>query len=532
MKTANTLTALEIMARLPEGKSVDVPRYLREHGNPEAAQAWIDMNEEHRDNFKQAANAEETLDELAKLSTWEEGHKKKDDPRDHKGEGSLTPGMEEKKAAQDSLDLLARMATEEYPWEKCIEDKKKDPKVKDPEAVCAWIKNKSQGKAAAEDSLDLLTRMAQQPGDITKDTNLASLEGMLARFEKGKPADPCGQPGMSESECAKWKQYEGKVEDLAESKVANASKRALRGWVISPDQLLHRALMNGLLTVAQAHTRALQRAAQSVAEDLRETWPEGEGFGSSDGTYAVKQMLEEAGFKMAFVGGRLSVVQPPMHLAAKEKDPKNEDPEAPLDETWGKSALHPPQVHLARMPSGLYGYTRAIQSSCEGSISKLTRVATALARRAYQKDEKVPTFLAVHAKRGSSLPAKILVAAMKGLGPKIASQIELAETETDMDKTEKTAAQKGPKYGLYGYSAKTANLGLLSCANLREAAGHIASDLHSRRAEHHANIIGFLQSHAKQARCLYSRLLQASYPDAELRLASTKDVGEWLAWEE
>lgn len=47
----------EVLARFEEGKSVDVPAYLREHDNPDAAQAWIDKNEEHRDKFKSAAGS-------------------------------------------------------------------------------------------------------------------------------------------------------------------------------------------------------------------------------------------------------------------------------------------------------------------------------------------------------------------------------------------------------------------------------------------------------------------------------------------
>lgn len=44
----------ERLARFEKGVSVDVPEYLREHGNPEAADAWVEMNEEHKDNFKSA----------------------------------------------------------------------------------------------------------------------------------------------------------------------------------------------------------------------------------------------------------------------------------------------------------------------------------------------------------------------------------------------------------------------------------------------------------------------------------------------
>lgn len=574
MKT-DTLNALEIMARFPEGQSVDVPAYLREHGNPDAAQDWIDMNEEHRDKFKsaaiddplyaeekdemKAASLDDSLTALALLATWEEGHVDEDDPRDHEGEGSMIPGLEEKKAAAkaktvesakamfkkyqnslvgrqtkktwhdfyeapvpvvepDDLDLLAKMAKEDYPWEQCIKDQKANPKIKDPEAVCGKIKAESQGKKA--DSLAALEQLAQQPGDITKDTNTAEMEGMLARFQEGKPADPCKQPGMSESECAKWEQYKGKVEGLG-------------GPTASGDDDKDARFEEGVPA----------DPTENRSEDDKAKWQKYHG------------QIES------------------------------------LTASWGDSVG---EKTAARVPSGLYGYKRAVQSSCEGSIKRLTKAATAVARKAYRKDENIPMFLATHAKRGGSLPAKILVAAMKGMGPRVAALVETGEKKAayqvtvtwrdrpDMDGLQKqsgleiegyndtgkvsvislaAASEDGVRsqiqrimkfpgvanavyqgeaktaamqyrYGLYGYPSKTASLGLTSCAMLREAAGHVAAELHRRRAESHADITGFLQSHAKQARCLYSKLLHASYPDLDMRLASSKGVTEWLVWEE
>lgn len=43
-----------LMARFPEGKDVDVPAYLREHGNPEAADRWETEHKKHQDLLKQA----------------------------------------------------------------------------------------------------------------------------------------------------------------------------------------------------------------------------------------------------------------------------------------------------------------------------------------------------------------------------------------------------------------------------------------------------------------------------------------------
>jgi hypothetical protein len=398
----HTLVALKIMARFEEGKPADPCQNLSE----EDCAKWNDMNEQYGDKFKTAED--KTLAELYKLATWEEGHKKKDDdPRDHEGEGSLIPGMEEKKAS--GLDLLTQLAAE-------------------------------------------ISKNAFRMGDPTDGDNTSETDSMLARFEEGKPANPC--QNMTDKDCAEWKQMNEKHKDNFKTAVN------------------------------------LPADVERYVKEVKEGNPD----------YTEEQIWATA-----------------WSIYCRN----NSDSEHCHQKDYLKAA---------RVPSGLYGYTRSVQSSCEGSIRKLTRVASALAKKAYQKDDKVPEFLALHAKRGSSLTAKILVSAMKGLGPKVAAKIAAAEKEAET-KTAKT----GPKYGLYGYASKTANLGLTSCSNLWEAAGHISSDLHGRKADSHPHITGFFQSHAKQARCLYSMLLHSAYPDADRKCASVKtpqNVAEWISWED
>jgi hypothetical protein len=203
----------------------------------------------------------------------------------------------------------------------------------------------------------------------------------------------------------------------------------------------------------------------------------------------------------------------------------------------------------AQDPSGLYGYTRAIQSSCEGSIRKMAKSALRIAKEAYAKNEDVAPFLAAHAKRSNSLSAKILVAAMKNIGPKIASDMRLAELKADLlpaDLLTKQACQyygtvtegyriAARKFGLYGYAAKTASLGLQACTALRETAGQVTADLHGRKADAHNHITGFFKSHSKEAKCMYAKMLCASYPDFDRKTASVispTTVGEWLTWED
>jgi len=264
---------------------------------------------------------------------------------------------------------------------------------------------------------------------------------------------------------------------------------------------------------------------------------------------------------------------------------------------WGDPIERPEPVEgktAGRAPSGLYGYTKRIQRDVEASIRKLQRKAKAIAKAAYKKDENVAPFLAFHAKRGKSTSAKILVAALKGLGPKVASVVKEADDVADVlymhddicldderdraelvrDLSEVTGApprkieqkfrgrdecledpriretirqwmmrvgsedgDKQASYGIYGFRSKTATLGLNACTTLKGQAGSIASDLHRRQTDRHAHITGFLKEHTKAARCNYARILNASYPDAEMRLASKRQpeppltVSEWLSWE-
>jgi hypothetical protein len=85
------------------------------------------------------------------------------------------------------------------------------------------------------------------------------------------------------------------------------SRVAARGeYVVHPENILHRALMNGLITPEEAKSTKFQHAAQEAAEELAASWPEGEGFGSSDMTFVVQDMLDNAGVKTHFVNHRLT----------------------------------------------------------------------------------------------------------------------------------------------------------------------------------------------------------------------------------
>jgi len=156
--------------------------------------------------------------------------------------------------------------------------------------------------------------------------------------------------------------------------------------------------------------------------------------------------------------------------------------------------------------SGLYGYTKSTQTDVESSVRKAEKMVGQLARDIYAKDEGTVGFLQAHVKRGNSSSARLLLSAMKSIGPKVASRVA-----TDHS----AAKESGDKVakGLYGHPAKTARLALNACTELRAAIGEIASDLHGRRQAKYAKITGFLQEHSKTTKCSYSRMLLSSYPD-------------------
>ena len=146
------------------------------------------------------------------------------------------------------------------------------------------------------------------------------------------------------------------------------------------------------------------------------------------------------------------------------------------------------------------------QRTVEATIRKATRRANSIAKALYKKDPRTAAFLGTHAKRTKSASARILVACMKNLGPKFASE------------TEKTAG-----LGMYGMNSKTAKLALAACTDVTESMGQLAYDLHARKASRHERITGFLGAHSKSARCLYAKMLLASYPEAATILTAAED---------
>lgn len=166
-------------------------------------------------------------------------------------------------------------------------------------------------------------------------------------------------------------------------------------------------------------------------------------------------------------------------------------------------------------PSGMYGFTKAIQRSAEAATRKLSRSALKIAKRVFAKDEQVVPFLQAHMKREDSKPARVLLAALKEVGPKLASEMRGGHPKE----------AGAPEYGLYGFKAKTADLGLDACKEVRATAGRITADLHRRRADQHEKITGFYKTHSDMAKCAYSGMLLSCYPDASMKVAADKGAG-------
>lgn len=149
-----------------------------------------------------------------------------------------------------------------------------------------------------------------------------------------------------------------------------------------------------------------------------------------------------------------------------------------------------PRVAAAK---GLYGFPSAVEKTAGVANRRLAREASKIARAAMKKDAGVVDFLKTHAKRDGSRPAKVLLAALKETLPRVAAAAEV---------------------GMYGHKARTAQVGVQACADVRLAAGRIAAELHGRKGGEHERITSFLKTHASQGRCAYSGMILSCYPDA------------------
>ena len=162
--------------------------------------------------------------------------------------------------------------------------------------------------------------------------------------------------------------------------------------------------------------------------------------------------------------------------------------------------------------TGLYGFTKEAEKVCGSATNKLSKFTTKLAKDIYEKDSGTPAFLEEHTARTASKAARMLRGCMAEIGP---------------GQPAKTAA-KGEK-GRYGFSAKTARLALEACNAVEHEAGVIASDLDARMGTKYAAITGFLNKHAKRAKCGWSDLILEAYPAQSEQIIASEEAVEKTA---
>jgi hypothetical protein len=158
----------------------------------------------------------------------------------------------------------------------------------------------------------------------------------------------------------------------------------------------------------------------------------------------------------------------------------------------------------AMKASGKYGFTKAVEAACTVGANKLQKAASRIAKELYGKDEGSPSFLAKHAAKGGSKTAAMLLKAMEGIGP--------------MAGLGKTAGKTGNS--LYGFSSKTAKLGLEACSALHHEAGEIACDTFARQDP--MKVAAYLATHSKKAKCAYSAMLGECAPDIDPPVVASK----------
>ena len=169
---------------------------------------------------------------------------------------------------------------------------------------------------------------------------------------------------------------------------------------------------------------------------------------------------------------------------------------------------------------GKYGFTKGTESACGVGVNKLQKSASRIAKALYAKDEGSPAFLAKHAARAGSKTASMLLKAMESIGPM-----------ASLAKNGKTAGKSGT--GLYGFSEKTAKLGLDACTALHHEAGMIAGDLFARKGADPVKVSGYLAANAKKGKCAYSAMLGECSPDVAVEVTGTvkpsKKASDFLA---
>jgi len=176
-----------------------------------------------------------------------------------------------------------------------------------------------------------------------------------------------------------------------------------------------------------------------------------------------------------------------------------------LEKSWGgyssfrpvrqadEDPVTPEDLAKMEKQAGLYGHTKRIQVACEGSVRKLARQVSRIARNLWNKDKKSAEFLTEYMGRHDSKAAHALLAGMSDIGPNI------------------KLATPAPK-GMYGFSNKTVNLCLGAIQSVQEQSGLVSMALYSRFPRDYHKILNFFDQHIQTENCPYSHLLASYFP--------------------
>lgn len=283
-----------------------------------------------------------------------------------------------------------------------------------------------------------------------------------SKFEKGKPADPT--ENMTEEDAAEWERQTEEHKD--EFKTADL------------ESVLHRDDENNAIVEQFFHKSAKLMARQEKI---------------------LKDYIASAGSRAAMDYDSL----PQSVRSALEKVKDQETLWSDAERFLGDN-----RKLAAVTAGGKYGFTKGTESACGVGVNKLQKSASRIAKALYAKDEGSPAFLAKHAARAGSKTASMLLKAMESIGPMAA-----------LAKNGKTAGKSGT--GLYGFSEKTAKLGLDACTALHHEAGMIAGDLFARKGADPVKVSGYLAANAKKGKCAYSAMLGECSPDVAVEVTGT-----------
>jgi len=403
---------------------------------------------------------------------WETGIMEPEDPQEEEGAGgSLIPGMEERLAALEKMALrepvyYISIVKREHPSAMRLLGVMADIAMDVEAATSAKFRElgKESGRLGAklsfEDAKALTTTLLNFGHAIQAQRRQRVACGCgdepIARFEEGKPADPT--ENMSPEDAKKWREMKDEHKDKFKA-AHGRSKTAYFSVLIEPGptkwQHPSKALSRGAFkSEREAHGWAkrnipgepysvqefddpekVEEAMIEVARAVNKTREHGVRVDQLP-ALGVREMLVEKVVEAE--RGYLYPKQPAFDRFIKGLRGVRL---GSLEERWGKTMTR----KVARAPSGLYGYPKKVQADCEAAGRKVAKRALALAKKAYQKDERVAEFLGTHAKRSRNDAAHILVGALQTIGPKVAAEMEKTARLEELRAQRQGAASRAQK---------------------------------------------------------------------------------------